>query len=68
MVILVRSWRWPLVLRSRYDRLWTERNVLLDALRESNNEVRRYRLLVGELRHGHNETARKVERIFEGKT
>lgn len=57
--------RWPLVWHSTYDRLRTERNVLLDALREANNELRKHRKLIGDLHHGHNDTARTVERILE---
>lgn len=44
--------RWPLVWRRSYDAVKTENFVLRDALREANNELRRYRLLVGGLRTG----------------
>lgn len=47
---------WPLMLKSTHRAVQVENHVLRDALREANNEIRRYRALLAQVREGTSET------------
>lgn len=55
----------PIVLRSDYDALKTENFMLRDALRNANEELRKYRALVNGLRTGLPETMAAFERTLK---
>lgn len=57
---------WPFILRSTHDAVRTENWSLRDALREANAELRRHRLLIGQLKAGHAETTTAFERVLAG--
>jgi len=54
---------WPFVSRGRFDELKAENWELRGALRRNNEELRKYRLLVGKLREGDPEVTAVIERM-----
>jgi protoporphyrinogen oxidase len=58
--------RLPFVGRKKYEALLTERSVLLDALRNANEELRKHRQLLATLRTGQTEMTEAVEKALAG--
>lgn len=63
MIRLNLDW-WPLMLRSNHEAVRRENFNLRGALGQTNAELRKYRLLVGNLRDGHQKTTETVEKII----
>ena len=58
-------WKWPwFVTGATWDRLVTERNCLANALREAQLELRRYKILVADLRNADQATEAAIKRAM----
>lgn len=57
--------KFPFVARSDYESLQTENHMLRDALRNANDELRKHRQLINDLRVGLPETMAKFERALK---
>lgn len=57
--------KWPLMLKSTHRAMQVENHTLRDALREANNELRRHRLLISQLRDGDAKTTDQLARVFK---
>lgn len=58
---------WPFMLRSKHREVQLENFTLRSALKEANADLRRYKLLVGNLRSGQEEATLQFERVMRTK-
>lgn len=56
--------RWPWVSRKAYEKMLTERSILLDVIRNANAELRSHKALLAGLSTGHKEMTQTVEKMF----